>query len=113
MKTNPAPFAPRTATTQSVTNVATGEIGDGKAGRYIFCVTCSYVGGTTDYQDVTVWITFSAGPGADPATPVANTTGFPLCPFNLYEFTLGEGVTFNAISDTTTVNLTWARVGPE
>jgi hypothetical protein len=49
----------------------------------------------------------------DPATPVANTTGFPLCPFNLYEFTLGEGVTFNAISDTTTVNLTWARVGPE
>jgi hypothetical protein len=113
MKTNPAPFVPKTATTTSITNTASAALGDGVGGRYLFTITGPFVSGTVDYQDVTVWITFSAEKGATPATPVAGTTGYPLCPFQQYEFVLGDGITFKAISDTTTVNLTHSRVGPE
>jgi hypothetical protein len=109
MKTNTAPNYPASATTQSVTSAATTALGDGKSGRYLFIVTGPFAPGTADYQDVNVWLTF----GKAPATPVAGTTGFPL-PYNTpISFNLGEGVKFMAISDTTTVNLTWSRVSDE
>jgi hypothetical protein len=113
-KINIAPQAPTTAkmTTTSVTNAATATLGDGKGGIYLFTVTGPAVDGTVDWQDVTVWVSFSA-PGATPTTPVAGTTGYPLAPFQQYAFTLGDRVKFMAISDTTTMNLTWGRVSDE
>jgi hypothetical protein len=109
MKTNPAPQAPTSATTTSITSAASSALGSGKSGRWLFTVTGPYAQATVDKQDVTVWLTF----GASPETPVAGTTGYPLAPFQQYEFILGEGVKFKAISDTTTVNLTYSRVSDE
>jgi hypothetical protein len=111
-KTNTTPQAPTSATTTSVTNAASATLGDGVGGRYLFCVTGPYAQATVDKQDVTVWLTFSA-PNGTPATPVAGTTGFPIPPFEIVDLTLGDGVTFKAISDTTTVNLTHSRVSDE
>jgi hypothetical protein len=108
----PVPQAPLTAnmTTTSVTNGVTTTLGNGKGGRYLFTVTGPYVGGTADMQDLTVWISFGK---VTVTAPVAGTTGFPLVPFTPYEFVLGEGDKFIAISDTTTVNMTWGRVSDE
>jgi hypothetical protein len=107
-----APQAPLTAnmTTTSVTSSVTATLGSGKGGRYLFAVTGPYVGGTADMQDITVWISFGRG---TPTAPVAGTTGYPLVPFTPYEFVLAEGDKFVAISDTTTVNMTWGRIGDE
>lgn len=114
LRTNPANFPPKSPTSTEVTSTATGVLGDGYAGRYIFKVVpaAAFVVGTADQQDATVWITFSAQKGADPTTPAVNT-GWALMMGQSEEFILGEGIKFNAISDTTTVRLVWARVGPE
>lgn len=115
MQVRTAPFAPRTTGIESVTNTATAALGDGVGGRYIFRVVpaAAFVVGTADQQDVTLWITFSAEPGATAATPVAGTTGYPIPMLGREEFILSDGATFKAIADTTTVLLVWTRVGPQ
>lgn len=113
-KTNPAPQAPTAPTITTVANTASDTLGDGNGGRYLFTTapTAAHVVGTADQQDVTLWITFSA-PNGTPATPVAGTAGWPIRLYGEREFTLGDGVKFKAIADTTSVLLVWQRVSDE
>lgn len=102
--------APASATTQEVTSTATDTLGDGEPGVYSFTVTGPFAPGTADYEDVTVWITFGRG---TPTTPVKRSAGYPLPIFTERKWVLGKGVKFKAISDTTTVHLTWSRLSDE
>jgi hypothetical protein len=114
-KVNIAPPAPRAPTRTEVTSTATTVLGTGDGGVYRFKVVpaAAFVSGTADEQDNTLWLSFSATPGATPATPVAGTTGWPLMMGQSETFTLGDGIKFMAISDTTTVSLVWCRLGDE
>jgi hypothetical protein len=106
--------APRAPTRTEVTSTATAVLGTGKGGIYLFKVApaAAFVAGTADQQDHTVWITFSASANATPTTPAA-LTGWPLLMGETATFTLGDGIKFMAISDTTTVSLVWCRLGDE
>lgn len=112
--TNTTSPAPRAPTRTSITSTASAVLGDGDGGVWLFKVVpaAAFVAGTADQQDVMVWITFSATPLATPTTPAVNT-GWPLMMGETATFTLGDGIKFMAIADTTTVSLVWCRVGDE